>query len=309
MRRAAPPIARTLRRVLVATDFSAGAGTALSRLRYLPLAPRAEITFLHVLPTTLGPALRAREAAEAERRLRAAATQLGRELRAAGMKQIRVRTALAHGRPYVEILRRAGSTDLVVVGRHGHRPFPGLLVGSTAERIVRNGEVPVLLAAQRARTPYRRPIAAVDLSDTARATLELAVRVVAPADRLLDVVHVYETPHAQLLRGVAKASARARYHRECREQARDAVTELIAESAAVTVVRRVVLRRGDPRQAILAASRVRRADLVALGTHGRSGLPHLLLGSVAEAVMRHAGCDVLVVPRQRPARRSAGRAA
>ncbi|CAN5762338.1 universal stress protein [soil metagenome] len=174
--------------------------------------------------------------------------------------------------------------------------------------MIRNGEVAVLLAARRARAAYSRPVAAVDLSDTARATLELAARVVAPAGRILDVLHVYETPHDQLLRGVAKGSDRAAYYRQCRVRARGTVAELIGEAGATPVIRKLVLRRGDPRRAILEAARAQRADLIALGTHGRSGLPHLLLGSVAEAVMHHAACDVLVARAPRPSKRSAGRA-
>ena len=309
MHRSAAPAARPLRRLLVGTDFSAGAAAALGRIRYLPLASRAQVTILHVLPARLAAALRARESAEAERRLRQEATRLGRELRAAGLKEVRVRTALAQGSSHAEILRRSGSTDLVVVGRHGHRPFPGLLVGSTAERVIRKGGVPVLLATQRARAAYRRPMAAVDLSDMAPTTLDLAARLVAPAGRVLDILHVYETAHDQLLRSVATGPALTAYHRQCRAGALVAVMELIGASAAAPVVRRVVLRRGDPRRAILAATRSRRTDLIVLGTHGRSGLPHWLLGSVAEAVMRHAGCDVLVAPGQRPAGRAAGRAA
>jgi nucleotide-binding universal stress UspA family protein len=199
--------------------------------------------------------------------------------------------------------------DLVVVGRHGHRPFRDLLVGSTAERVIQKGDVPVLLVARRARSGYHRPIAAVDLSETSGAMLDLAVRVLAPARRMLDVVHVYETSYDEMLRRVATNPARAAYTRECRAQARGAVAKLIGESAAAPVVRAVVLRRADTRRAILSAARVRGADLIALGTHGRTGFGHWLLGSVAEAVMRHATCDVLVAPPQRPSNRSARRAA
>lgn len=57
---------------------------------------------------------------------------------------------------------------------------------------------------------------------------------------------------------------------------------------------RGLLHEGDPRSVILDAVARRGCDLVALGTHGRSGLSHVLLGSVAEAVVRAATCDVLV---------------
>lgn len=52
--------------------------------------------------------------------------------------------------------------------------------------------------------------------------------------------------------------------------------------------------RGDPRLKILNEANRRQADLLAVGTHGRSGLSHAMLGSVAEWVIRPAECDVLV---------------
>lgn len=53
---------------------------------------------------------------------------------------------------------------------------------------------------------------------------------------------------------------------------------------------------GEPVREILAAAREWRADLLVLGTHGRSGLARMLIGSTAEGVLRHATCPVLIVP-------------
>jgi universal stress protein A len=53
---------------------------------------------------------------------------------------------------------------------------------------------------------------------------------------------------------------------------------------------------GRPADAIVAAAGRGRANLIVVGTHGRSGLAHLVMGSVAERVVRHAACPVLVVP-------------
>jgi nucleotide-binding universal stress UspA family protein len=149
----------------------------------------------------------------------------------------------------------------------------------------------------------------VDLSEASPAILDLVLRVAAPTERVLDLVHVYETAHEQMLRRVATSAGRAAYHRECRSDARRAVGTLIAASAAAPMVRMVALRRTDPRLAILGVARRRRADLIAVGTHGRTGLGRWLLGSVAEAVMRHASCDVLVAPCRRSTTPSGRRAA
>lgn len=59
-------------------------------------------------------------------------------------------------------------------------------------------------------------------------------------------------------------------------------------------------RQGDPATEILAAAESWRADLIVMGTHGRGGLGRLVLGSVAEAVMRHAPCPVLTVKTPHP---------
>lgn len=58
---------------------------------------------------------------------------------------------------------------------------------------------------------------------------------------------------------------------------------------------RIRLRRGDPREAVLDTAREQGSDLIVVGSHSRPGPTPVLLGTVAEAVARRAGCDVLVV--------------
>jgi nucleotide-binding universal stress UspA family protein len=65
------------------------------------------------------------------------------------------------------------------------------------------------------------------------------------------------------------------------------------EDAGVTCV--LSLRTGVPDQVIVQEARKRKADLVVMGTHGRTGIPHLVLGSVAERVVRASSCPVLTV--------------
>jgi nucleotide-binding universal stress UspA family protein len=290
---------RPLRRVLAGIDFSSGSDAVLSRIGNLPLAPGAAITLLHVLPTINGKGV-ARLRHETERRLRTEAAALVRSLATAGMPRAKVRPLLARGRPHEEIRRRSASADLIVLGRYGQRSFRDLLLGSTAERVLQGGTVPVLLVARRARAPYRRPLVAIDLSPATAPALDLAARLVAPGAGVLHVVHVYETANAQVLHRVGTPAARAAYARQCRTEARRAVLKRLQETDAAAMVGRVVLRRAEPRGAILETAEQQNTDLLVLGTHGRSGVADWLLGSVAEAVMRHATCDVLVVPSPRP---------
>jgi nucleotide-binding universal stress UspA family protein len=261
------------------------------------------------MPAWVDPALHRREVRKAEERLRGAAARLLRALDDSRHGEVQVRTILAQGEPAPEILRRSARVELVVVGRHGRRTFRDLLVGSTSERVVRHAIVPTLVVAGPARSSYRRPVVAVERDSSSRATLELAVRLVGTDQRALEVVHAYHAAHEALLARAATPAGRAAYRRECREDACRAIAALVRRTGATPAVRGMRLRRADPRQAVLGAARARRADLIVVGTHGRSGLAHALMGSVAEAVMRHAECDVLVAPPRRSARPLRGRPA
>jgi nucleotide-binding universal stress UspA family protein len=261
------------------------------------------------MPAWINPALHGRGVRKVEERLRRAAARLLRELEAYGHDEVRVRTILAQGEPYAEMLRRSARADLVVVGRHGRRAFRDLLVGSTSERVVRHAIVPTLVVGAPARSTYRRPVAAVDRDSGSRAALELAVQVLGTGQRVLDVVHAYHVAHVGVLARVGTPAGRAAYRRACREEACRAIAGLVGATSAAPAVRRIRLQGADPRQAIVGAARARRADLIVVGTHGRAGLAHALMGSVAEGVVRHAECDVLVAPPRRSARPSRGRAA
>lgn len=300
------PRPQPLRRLLVATDFSAGSAAAMDRVAYLPVASGGLVTLLHVLPKGLRPPLRRGEEAEARRRLGSEATGLAKAMpRGLG---IRVATAVCAGDPVAEIVRRGRRSDLTVLGRHGRRRFRDLLLGSIAERVLRHGCAPVLIVSRAARHPYRTPVAAVDTSPAAVAVLDAALRLAGPTSRVLHVVHTYERIHDQMLRGVASRPSLVLYDRQCRDDAKRDLDAILRASAAAETPVRVLLSNGDTRTVVLGLVRRRGADLIALGTHARSGLPHLLVGSVAEGIARHAECDVLVVPPRRPSARRRSRA-
>jgi len=80
-----------------------------------------------------------------------------------------------------------------------------------------------------------------------------------------------------------------------RRQAIDALEDMRREVVASGVLAECQLLDGAPAAEIAALARRARASLIVMGTHGRTGLPHALLGSVAEKVLRHAPCPVLTV--------------
>ena len=283
---------RPLGNVLVATDFSGAATSAVERAARLPISPGSTLTVLHVL----APGSRPEDRADAERSLGHAASVAADTATRAGRKAVDVFPRLVEGTPFVEIVRTArhGRNELIVVGRHGERTFRELLLGSTAERVIRKGDTSILVVASRPGTPYERPLVAVDCSDTSRRAVELAWRLADPKVQALEVVHAYHALPEHMFRDVGFSTEVAlEYQREAKKQAQAAVEEFLA-GVEETPPARSVLRDGDARQVILDLAVQHDADLLALGTHGRSGLAHALLGSVAEAVIRAASCDVLV---------------
>jgi nucleotide-binding universal stress UspA family protein len=147
-----------------------------------------------------------------------------------------------------------------------------------------------------ARVEWKRILCPVDFSETARAAMETAIELAARFDAELLLIHAYPIPGYTFPDGSAVASARmlqeladeaARHLDEWRELA------VKAGAAKVTVDTAV----GDPAGEIVRIAADRKVDLVVMGTHGRTGIEHALMGSIAERVVRRAKCPVLTVRR------------
>lgn len=287
--------------VFVATDFSLGAAQAVGRAGRLPLAEGARISIVHVLPGDLPQKLRAAVEREVRRRLAHAAGVLSKCLSTSGRPDIVITSELCRGQAYVEIVRRArsASADLVVLGRHGRRPVKDMFVGSTAQRVVRAGDLPVLIVGRKAARAYRRLLLAVDLEDTARSVIEIALRVGGPGVEAATLVHAYNAPFEGFITPAASPRDMTELRKECRQSAEAGLARLRASIGDPGLRWQTTILRGDPRSVILAEAERRRVDLLAVGTHGRTGLVHALIGSVAERIVDAAACDVLVA---RPAR-------
>lgn len=137
------------RRIVCPTDFSPTAAAALGHAADLARTSGAELVLLHVLPTINYP-LRGLGMAEAFPHLQAELHTRGKERLAETAKALgtglAVRTELRDGEAYEQVLacaKEAGA-DLIVLGTHGHTGLKHALLGSTAERVVRLAECPVL---------------------------------------------------------------------------------------------------------------------------------------------------------------------
>lgn len=298
-------IAPALRKVLVATDFSATADAALGWATTVARPHGATVRLVHALtlPTPvpgyviaddgeLGSELR--EAAE--RRLEEAADR-------AAEAGCTLETELEVGIPSQQILAAAADwdPDILVIGTRGLTGLAHLLLGSTAERVVQRAECPVL-SVHPEDAEGHRPIQTVlvpwDFSDDAERALEAAIHLFPsqtdPHKILL--VHAYHLPVEYTAYGPIPTSVH--YLRDVAGEAEERLRAVAAELAGRGIEADSVCREGFAPDVIVEEAAARNADLIAMGTHGRSGLSHLLLGSTAERVVQKAPCPVMTMRRQ-----------
>ncbi|MCI0682365.1 MAG: universal stress protein [Gemmataceae bacterium] len=210
-----------------------------------------------------------------------------------------VERRLVFGVPSQEIVAAAQhGCDLIVMGTHGRRGFSRLVLGSVAEQVIRKAPCPVLavkLPASGAHKPQiRRILHPTDFSEHSAVALHLASWLAREYKAPLTALHVLQAPAA------AFGDVMLEFPTET-ERA-NASRQLAALTPTVPGVQfETQTEEGDAAQQILTAAESMPADLIVMGTHGRTGLGRLLLGSAAERVLREAPCAVLTVKTPLPA--------
>jgi nucleotide-binding universal stress UspA family protein len=292
-------------RILLATDGSESAGVGIDLVAGIDWPPGTAIRVIEAIET--GPALFGGpwpaialaeiEALEAEVREAARATVAAACDRLA-RPGLHVASAVVAGRPATAIVEaaRAMDADLIVVGSRGHGKIESMLLGSVSSEVVDHAPVPVLLARH---ASIERIVLAWDGSASARVAAEIVrtwpifrgspIRVVSVAD--------FEIPWWTGVAGVESPALMPMYADAAEASRRlhaDLARDMTRELAAAGLTATAEAREGDAATELIAGAKAWKADLIVLGTHGRTGLRRLLLGSVARNVLQHSGASILV---------------
>jgi nucleotide-binding universal stress UspA family protein len=292
-----------MRKVLIATDFSSHADRALVHALELVKLTGGEVevfTSAYLPPQALAamamgmvPGLVDDARREAVQRI----DTLAGHLRASHRS---VTSASSTEEPSMAIVARAAEigADLVAMGTRGHTGLAHVMFGSVAERVARLAPCAVLTAHADSPTPapYRCVLVPTDFSPDSDAAIAFAREVVTRSGGKLVLLHAYDLPSLVL---TGSALAAAHLEKTLADSARDKLAELRASLRDLTVESYVSAARPDP--AIFEAADRVHADLIVMGTRGRSGLSHVLLGSTAERVIRRAHVPVVTVKGPRPA--------
>ena len=207
-----------------------------------------------------------------------------------------VELKLLQGRVATELTRLSKKADLMVTGTSS---VDAARIGPRASRLARKGHAPVLAVRRQPRVPYRRVLAAVDLSDVSRTAVELAFQI-APSAQVTAVVAL--PPNAESL--LAEAGLLLADLAKLRES-RLATLREMAEDFVAEWGGRVAFRvlDGPPAEVIGEQARRLNADLVTVSSRGAGGSQMVLLGSVAESLLSGIPTDVAVARVPGPFRR------
>ncbi|WP_254278913.1 universal stress protein [Haloarcula marina] len=209
-----------------------------------------------------------------------------------------VRSAVVRGTPSDAVLGYTdeNDVDLVVMGTHGRRGLSRYVLGSVAERVVRRSAVPVLTiraeGAGQSVTACEDILVPTDGSGEATAAVAHAVAIAARVGATVHAVSVVDLGDVATGAEMGVPPGLVQQLEENAEAAAAAVAEAAAD-VGVDAVTRVDV--GHPANTLLEYVEDNEVDLVAMGTHGRTGLDRVLLGSTAERLVRRAPVPVLTV--------------
>ncbi len=298
-----------LQTILVGTDFSQCSASALAQAARVARWNNANLHVIHVIQNLviedLAAALRTRESDLTRRVLDDARSAIDDALRTVKGAE----GAVVHievGSPINEILEKVEqlSADLLVVGvtgvsgtRHG--------AGSLALKCVRQVPAKVMLVHETHTEPFRRVMACTDFSDVAELALAQAIRVAQQDESQLNVLHVYQGPWHRLHYRAPTPQAAPDYQRQYKAALSARLESCLEPHTDDLKNLEVKLELFDyPHYGggIVEYARKSNADLIVLGTQGRTSLRYVLLGSTAERVLREVPCSILAI--KRPEQRS-----
>jgi nucleotide-binding universal stress UspA family protein len=277
--------------ILVPTDGSDHAVRAAEHAAFLADVFDADIHLLHVVEPTASTAGEDKAIEERARSLLA-------DVAAVSSDAPSIESVVSEGDPTDTILEYVDEqhVDLLALGTHGRTGVDRYVAGSITESVVRRADVPVLTAhaadSSDFQAVYDDVLVPTDGSDAATEAVDHAITIADAVDATLHAVNVIDA-------GGTRASPRYMLPSEMLTE-----LETIAKRATEDVVERAqdqgveavsVVQRGSTADELLAYVEDESVDLVAMGTHGRTGIDRYLLGSTTERMMRHSPAPVVAV--------------
>ena len=313
-----------IRRILVPLDFSGLARQALNCAVPLARKYKAKISLVHVVPPALIMAAFPGEGSflpvnnNNKVFLKSAKLHLDKLAARLLPGKLLGRKMVREGNAAFEVVQAAKvlKADLIVLSTNSRSGLQRAMFGSTAERIVRHADCPVLTVRRQTGTsakqmllsekpaypaglPWNRILVPLDFSLSSLRALEAIVPLAQPCGARLFLLNVIEpNPYSTGMDGSILLLPDYTMARDAKSQLPRIAHHFVPASVPVTPL----VLRGRASSVIVETAAQNGVDLIVLSTHGHTGLNRLLLGSTAEQVVRHANCPVLVlrkIPKER----------
>lgn len=286
-----------LKKILVATDLSSRSELALQRAAMLARQHGAELIILNVVDDDQPADIIEEEIGRAEDILKQQADRLA---------------DLPAGKPLVKVLPgdafntivetgQKVAADLLVMGAHRKQILKDVFIGTTLERVIRTGHLPVLMVNQPAAAEYKSVLLPVDLSDVSAHAIHTARSLGFLYNLQLTVLHAFMPIGKDVMHYAGTDAKQVTEHvNRSIEETRMELDNFLEESTLAGLEYQVVLLENHAYDVIPKAVESEQPDLLVIGSRSHSGVKRVLLGSVADFVLRKIDRDILVVP---PARR------
>ena len=285
--------------LLAATDLSPSSHNTVQRAAMLAQQISAQLELVHViekreleeLQRLLGETLKENIQSQNQKLLKELADDIG------GPLGITAGCHLVEGEVLESITKQADllSANLLVIGVRGASLTLQQLLGSTAERLLRLIQCPVLTVKQPPLRTYQKVLVPIDFSPWSIGAINLA-QTVAPQSKLT-LLHANDVPFEAQMRIVGEKKKEIQNYRD--KVCQDAKIRLnqVAKDAGLAADWRSLVVNGNAVQKILEQEDEQGSDLIIIGRHGYGVVEELLLGSNARQILIHAKCDVLVANR------------
>jgi len=288
----------TMRNILMASDLSSRSDRAFDRAVQVSRQFKTGLHVLHVLDRDLPREIQEELLDNAEKTLKAQAGRVRKKVSEAVAKPKSKKDAVvvAAGSPAQTIIEQSKKlkADLIVTGAHKKDSLRDLFIKSTAEKLLRFSEKPVLIVKNATRAEYKKIVVGMDFSDHSLKALHMALTMF-PAAKV-HVVHAYSLP----FRGLVKDRDLEAFTIDQRKEGMDKILAVLGRKlgkgkAKAFAQMKVVMKDDQPSASVHAEVRKIGADLVIIGTHGKSDLLTGFVGSVARDMIHNCKADVLVV--------------
>lgn len=280
----------TFNRMLVAVDGSPASLHALKETFRLVRAERGTVTAVSVVPPHDGELRLVGVSNIATLMQEPAEKALAEAARLAAREGMSLRTRVLQGEPHEAIVTLADEEgyDLIALGVKGHNLSETVLMGSVTARVIGYGATNVLVVPRESRLDWQRILVPVDGSASSRAAADLAFRLFDSYGSQVTVVTVADVPSH--LYGISAQAVD-----EILSESRQHLDQIRQEAESREIDADYILREGEPAEILTDLAGKKGSDLIVMGSHGRTGLTRLLMGSVTDRVIKNSACPILVV--------------